>query len=178
MSFSPSDSHSARRESLYLCDRRSLRIATHTRTHCTRTFINTALAAINPELTNTKPHDSMFVRREHTHALCGGKVFTDQYGPIRQSLAHAYTLSQRSQSLWDSRCWAASLRLIKTTVRACMRACVRILYVCKVCPLSVPFKLTAGAGLFNRYFINAATMPHHHGNSRTLLIEAKLCFHS
>lgn len=119
--FSPSDSHSARREGLYLCDRRSLRIATHTRTHCTRTFINTALAAINPELTNTKPHDSMFVRREHTHALCGGKVFTDQYGPIRQSLAHAYTLSQRSQSLWDSRCWAGSLRLIKTTVR--VRVC-------------------------------------------------------
>lgn len=34
------------------------------------------------------------------------------------------------------------------------------------------------AGLFNRYFIKAATLPHHHGNSRTLLIEAKLCFHS
>ena len=33
----------------------------------------------------------MFVKREHTHALCGGEVFTDQYGPIRQSLAHTDT---------------------------------------------------------------------------------------
>lgn len=43
--------------------------------------------------------------------------------------------------------------------------------------LSVPFKLTGEAGLFNRYFINAVTTLHHHGNSPTLLIEAKLCFH-
>lgn len=63
----------------------------HTLAHAEHIFIYTALAAINPELTKTKPHDSMFVRREHTHALCGGKVFTDQYGPIRQSLAHTCT---------------------------------------------------------------------------------------
>ena len=63
---------------------------THTVTEYTRIFIHTALAAINPELTKTKPHDSMFVRGEHTHALCGGEVFTDQFGPIRQSLASTH----------------------------------------------------------------------------------------
>lgn len=55
------------------------------------TYTHTALAAINPDLTKTKPHDSMFLRREHTHALCGGEVFTDQFGPIRQSLAQIHT---------------------------------------------------------------------------------------
>ena len=54
-------------------------------------YLYSVLAAINPQLTKTKPHDSMFVSREHTYALCGGEVFTDQFGPIRQSLMRVHT---------------------------------------------------------------------------------------
>lgn len=111
----------------------------------------------------------------HSVVAKSSRTNTAQLGRALHAHAHTYAQSQFSQSLRDRHFGCAGIRLIKTTVWQCV--CVLYTYV-KCAPLSVPFNLTGGAGLFNRYFISAATMPHHQGNSLTLLIEAKLCFHS
>lgn len=43
----------------------------------------------------------VFVRRERARAPSGGTGFTEQHGPIRQSLAHTHTHSQFSRARWD-----------------------------------------------------------------------------
>lgn len=117
----------------------------------------------------------------HFAVTKSSRTNTAQLGRALHTRAHTYTHNQCSQSLWDSRCWAASLRLIKTTVCVCVHnmyiKCVHGLTLYSA-PSLYHLSWLEGAGLFNRYFINAVTVPHHHGNSRTLLIEAKLCFHS
>ena len=70
-------------------------------------------------------------------------------------------------------------------VCVCVYVCVHYMYIKCVhgltlysAPSLYHLSWLEGAELFNRYFIKTVIVPHHHGNSRTLLIEAKLCFHS